>query len=365
MLGEAEFFMIFLMLIDISSFIVMVFFIKMVYGIYNQYKLTPFLIKIYQVFLAGFYVLLSSISPFLKNYFAALITYSISIVVINIATLSEGIFYHTLRTNVLKKSELIMLSSLIILKAISLIEDPVEIFVYHGLILRKLHLSFLSLAVSYAILAYMTMELILLVLDIWVKPHLKWLGAGLLLFYLLLIVAFQTINLLSKDKTISLLLPHIQTIGILIGFQFLIIVFRKNPRRLILLPVMVRGFLVHTYGGLIIYRETFFRHDERLLGLASSLVGALIGIVSSLEQEKKIGQYRVHQLVRTTIIFYFGKMTIGTIIVNRDNSVLREILGHIVDEFENEVKYIDQGMVTSEEISIMERIIERYRVFFE
>ncbi len=60
---------------------------------------------------------------------------------------------------------------------------------------------------------------------------------------------------------------------------------------------------------------------------------------------------------------FFGKITVGTFIVNKDNAIVRTILKKVVLEFEEEIKYIDDGMILDDDIQLANDIIGKYIEF--
>jgi len=137
-------------------------------------------------------------------------------------------------------------------------------------------------------------------------------------------------------------------------------------------PFEVKGIMLHTYGGLsIIIKQISFENNRREvpkhreLAYSNSFVSALIGIGELLEERFTPGIFRVQKLADLTIIMYFSKYVIGSLITSGDNYFLRDILKKIVLSYEKEVGEIDMSVIHDQQIELAERIYQRYKPLIE
>jgi len=172
--------------------------------------------------------------------------------------------------------------------------------------------------------------------------------------------------LISQDIVeLSLLTPLLQGILIGIGVLYLLIAFRNHLEKLAIIPIEVEGFLLHTYGGIPILRRAISSQSEKIIALASSLVAAIIGLGSAIEKKTYPHIFQIHRIVKTKMVMFFGKFVVGTFIVRRDSLALRDILKKIVHEYEKNVEYIDEGMITDSYIGIANKVFTKYTRFIQ
>jgi len=247
---------------------------------------------------------------------------------------------------------------LLLIKAISLLLDPIKVYAYNEITLREAHLSPLSLLVTMILVTMLANEIGLLIKDCWsMKPKRIYVKRLLTGYLSVMLGIFLLAVLANFYMFMSVFIPYLQGILICFGALYLFLLFRKNLEKLALLPTEVLGFIIHTYGGIPIIREPFSSKFNKTIALSSSLIATIVGLEEAISGKKIYGEIRTHHLIKITITMFFGKLTVGTFIASKDTAVLRDILRNIIETYERKVKYIDEGMVTDSDIRIAKEIM--------
>ena len=330
---------------------------------YSAYKLAPLKMKELIAFISILYLIFTSLGNLSTSKSVAFFFFESSIIILTIMAILAFLYFRLLRTEKIAFEILIICFLIIFLKVISLISNPIQIHKHDDIFVREADLSIYGVVASITVLALISIEAGLLYKDASRKPHGKKYSRYLLNAYSIVVILVPLYLVGSVLEIFSIFIPYLQGVLVSMIALYLAIVFRKKPEKLVLLPVHIRGLLLHTYGGLAIFRKALDPSFERVIALSSSLVASIIGLETAIEELRKTYIFRVHQLIETTIIMFFGKITVGTFVLNRDNSVIRAILRKIVLEFERTVGYIDEGMITDEEITIAKKILNRYMEF--
>jgi len=338
-----------------------IFFFSLIISIYRKFKLIQFLLKLIQAALGLTYIFLNFFAVFTVDLLLAKYLYSLSIICFSLIGILEGLFFHSLRATKMTIQYSAVPIGIILIKLSTLITYPIETYRYNGITLRTAHIHPLALLSTYIIISYILVEFFLFFFEVWKVNKKRSFAIKLSMVYLTLPPFLSVIYYLArKSPLLSISIPYIQAIVLGIWFQVIVFIFRKNPEKLILLPVRIRGFLMHTYGGIPLLKEPFEPGDARTVTVASSLIGAIIGLEEAIEKRRVNNIFRVHQLVETALVTFFGEMTLGTFICSKDNIVLRNILSKLIKEFEQEIGYIDEGMVLDEDIQIARKILYKY-----
>ncbi len=188
-------------------------------------------------------------------------------------------------------------------------------------------------------------------------------ASKLMLTYILVIVIVPFFYFGFESLYVSVLIPYLQGFILSIIALSISILFHRDPSKLVLIPIHINGFLLHTYGGLAILRKAFSADFESAVALSSALVASIIGLESAIVGREKKNFYMVHKLMKIVIIMYFGNFVVGTIVANKDNIVLRDILRNIVREYEDSVGSVDEGMITNREIDKAMEILDNWKDF--
>jgi len=337
--------------------------LKLALKVYRKYHLNIFKIKIIVAILSIFYLLVSLAANLVIDYFVAFLLFNISILIIVISGLLLYIYFYILRAEEITPYVLTLCLLLVFFKGISLLMNPIKVYVLDDIMIREAHLSPFSVLISSIIISLIIFELARLHKYVKRKIHYKKYSRAIAGTYSMIIIMIPLFIIGSKFKTISILIPYLQ--GALTSFVmlYLVLYFQKNPEKVVLLPVYVRGFLIHTYGGLSVVRRAISREAERLVVLASALVASLISLEATIIKLGKEYKMRTYDLIDSKILILFGKKSVGTVIINRDNSVVRNILNQIISEFEDKIGSIDEGMITNREIDLANSIINKYIEF--
>jgi len=231
--------------------------------------------------------------------------------------------------------------------------------VYGDIIIREAHISLIALIPSTLSIILIAIEASLLYRDSKKTPSCNAHSHNLLLAYLFP-MSLPPIYLLGHAfEIISILVPYLEGLVVSMIASYLAITFRRAPHKLVLLPVHVRAFLLHTHAGLKIMEIAFDTAFKNILALASSLIASIIGLEMAIEGRVIAYIFRVHRLSENVIIMFFGKHTVGTFITNRENSVIRDILRNIVLEFEA-TEILDEGIIMDPEIEKAHHVLDKY-----
>jgi len=330
---------------------------------YLRYKLLPYKINELISLFGTLYIIFTLFASFVPLKIISFFFFNIAIVLVSIMVILSLAYFRILRVENLSTGVISLYFLLISIKIVSLVIDPLKVYRYNNIYMREGHLSTIALIAPIIALLLLIIEIALLYKQTRTNPKKKKYSRYILSAYIWVMILIPTYWIGMEFRLISILIPYLQALLISIIVLSLSIFFYHNPEKLILLPVHIKGFLLHTYGGLAIIKKPLdevFRHS---IALSSSLVASIIGLETAIEELREIYLFRVHKLIETTIIMFFGRITVGTFILNKDNSVIRAILRKIVLEFERTVGYIDEGMITDEEISLAEKILDKYIEF--
>ena len=341
----------------------LVFLFKVTWDTFRKYHLSPFLVANIITLLGILYLILTLLGNLSPNPLIAFYIFNSSIILMGIIAIFVFIYFRLLRTEKLSISIISICVFLILLKIFSLIINPIGIYYYHEVYIREAHLTDLALLAPLITILLIIIEVSLLFKETRGNPMRKKYSKHLLAAYFWIALLVPTFMIGKKFRIISIFIPYLEgTLTSMIAL-YLSLIFYENPERLILLPVKFKGFLLHTYGGLAIIRKALDPRFEHIIPLASSLVASIVSLETAIEKPRAFYLFRVHKLIETTIIMFFGRITVGTFILSHDNIIVRDILKRIVLEFEEIVSYIDEGMITDEEISLAEKILDKYIEF--
>ncbi len=337
-------------------------FMFIILKIYKQYPFKPFFIKLLETLLGIFYIIFNLLALFSPSIFLSTVFYSCSIISLMTVLALEALFLRILKRSTISLHYLILLSCIPIFKLILLVLHPINVFRIDNIFIREAHLQFFSVFLTDITILIIFYEFISLVRGLMEISSKRSYAIKLLLIYSLMLVFIPAFEYSKQYELLAIALPYIEGAAAEIAFFGIVLLFRKNPDRMLLLPIKVYGFLMHTYGGLPLIRKAFRNDYERAITLSSSLVASIISLEKAVEYGKKEDLFRPHKLINITILMYFGEFVVGTFISNDDNIVLREILKSIVDEFEKTIGYIDEGMVTDRDTRIAEDVLSKYIV---
>jgi len=302
------------------------------------------------------FTLLGNFAP---DILLAEIFFSISIVLMSIAVIIVFIYLRHLRLEKIGIQTILFLLFLLVIKTSALISNPVNIHKINGVFLREVHL-WPSFFVTLFLVILITVEFGLYIRDCLLLPTKKPNVKKLVPTYAIIVSALILFILAPESTILRVFLPYLEAILFGSGLTLLYVMFGRKSITLILLPIEIHGFLLHTYGGVPILREALLPKFEKTVALTSSLVASLIGLEMAIEGGELRNVFRTHRFSRTSIIMYFGRMVIGTIIANKDSAVLFNITKAIVNEFEEKIKYIDEGMILDSDVEKAQEILRKY-----
>ncbi len=333
------------------------------FKVYREYRLSVFELKMGMAVLSSLYMFFTLVGNIVLDFSLAFIFFNVSIILLSFSGYLLYVYFYLLRTEKITAYVISLVIIFIVLKAISLMINPLKIYVFDDVILREAHLSPIAIILSSTIIFLILFELTRLYLHIRKKTHYRKYSRAITGSYSLIIIMLPLYIIGAKIKTISIIIPYLQGALSSVVVLYLVLYFRNHPERLVLLPVYARGLIIHTYGGLAIIKKPLEEKADRLVVLASALVASLISLEQTIIKLKHGYRMRVYNLIDSKILILFGNKSVGTIIVNRDNPIVRNILREIIREFETAVDSIDEGMITNWEIDLAERIIEKYLEF--
>lgn len=333
------------------------------YRVYKKYNLRIIQIKAMLCLSLAIYSLLTFLGNVAPSLILASIFFSFSVLAIFISGIVVFVYFRFLRLEKISDIISIIVVLLFSIKAISLSLDPIRVYNAGGINLREAHLCMPSLLATIIVSTMIIMELFLLVRDCLKIPPRRKYAVKIGLSYVPAMLNIPLLMLGTESIYVSILIPYIQ--GFLVGLSILIlfIMFRKNLEKLAILPVEVFGLTLHNYAGIRIMEEKFVNHADRIIALSNLYVMYAITMMTELEEGGIVGTLRTHHLFENTILVYYGEMVIGTLITSRDNSVLRNILKNIVDEFEKRTGFIPQNVIMDEELGIARDVVRKYLPF--
>lgn len=337
---------------------------KLVRDSYMKHHLWPFLLNEIIVILGILYIVLTAAGNLSFNAYVASIFFNSSLILAYIMIILTYIYFRALRAETISTLVIVFCSFLLIFKVIMLYISPLEVFrIPDNLFLRTAHLGFLALIPTIILIGLILYEVTMLYIharsDLNKRPY----ASKLMSTYVLIAFLIPFYYTGHASIYVSIIIPYIQ--GLIFGLIALTIsiLFRHNPDKLVLLPIRIKGLLLHTYGGLAILREAISRDFERVVALSSALVASIIGLETAIVGRERKNFFMINKLMKCTIVMYFGNFVIGTIVSDRNNIVLRDIIRNIVKEYENKVGLVDEGMITNREIDAANEILDGWRSF--
>ncbi|MHA1609144.1 MAG: hypothetical protein ACTSUJ_03970 [Candidatus Njordarchaeales archaeon] len=294
----------------------------------------------------------------------ALTLFSVGILLINLAGVFFIFFLDLLLSPKISSTITIFSVIALLLKGLDLILNPLQIMqsssqIWH----RQAILTPLSL-ISLGILIFISIYQLIRII------HKTGRGKKTHALKIVIILA-TTLVLLTSIYILGLMnviareaIPEIQ-IFLLTAMYALILVTLPPFPQLLMLPITVHGIVLMTYGGVPVYREAFTQQGRRSLALVSSLMASVVGLTRGIEELTTQKMFRTYELVEVIITVYYGKFAIGCIFSNGVNAALRDLLKRIIDEFEENVGVLDEGLVFDSDISAAKDVVDKYREFFE
>jgi len=337
---------------------------KLVRDLYNKYNLWPFLLNEAIVILGIMYITLTFAGNLSPNAFMAFIMFNASLIIANIIIIFTYIYFRALRTETINTSIVVLCFILFSFKVVTLYLDPIKVFPANSSIfLRTAHLTPLALISPLILIGLIIYEVTMLYIGARIDTKRKPYASKLMLTYILIIFLLPIYYIGYESIYISIIIPYLQGFTLGIVALSISILFRHDPSKLLLIPINIRGFLLHTYGGLAIIRKAIHKDFESVVALSSALVASIIGLESAIVGRERKNFFMIHKLMKLAIIMYFGNFVIGTIVANKDNIVLRDILRNIVKEYEDNIGSVDEGMITNREIDMANKILEEWKDF--
>lgn len=337
--------------------------LKLAFNVYREYQLVIFKIKIMVAMLSIFYLVISLVANLMLNYFISLLLFNISIVIITISGLSLYIYFHALITEKMRLYVIFICFILVIIKVFSLINNPVRLYIIDDIFIREAHLDTLGVFVATMVIILIMLSLVRLHYHVRKKFHYQRYSRFIAGVYSIIIIMIPLFMIGHKVLIISILIPYIE--GILNSFVifYLVLYFRNDPEKLVLLPVYARGIIIYTYRGLPIIQRIIDKKGERLVILASTIIESLLSLELTMMRLRKSREIKTYDLVDSKILIYFSAKLIGAIIINRDNPVVRNILRAIIHELESYLNYIDESIITERELDLVNLVINKYVTF--
>ncbi|MHA1617433.1 MAG: hypothetical protein ACTSX9_09030 [Candidatus Njordarchaeales archaeon] len=311
------------------------------------------------------YPLLELMGSFAPSEISAKIFFILAIMTLNITTFLLILFFDI----ILSPSPSRVLYGIVILailiKGVSLLIEPVKVYRIGAIWIREGVLSNLALSSASIILLLLIYELLKAIrLTLLTKKKTRTvllvLSCIVIVFIgILIIFVLASINFIQK--TMIPFTQEILTSSISLLLAFLVI---SRVSHILLLPIIVHGIIIMTYGGVTVYREGFTDHGKRTLPMVSSLMASIIGLTRGIEEREAENLFRVYEFVEKIITVYFGRFSVGCVYSNGSNTALRELLRTIVNEFEEKVGVLDEGIVFDTDTQIAKDVIGKYRIFF-
>lgn len=309
------------------------------------------------------YGLLTVIGHYSPSRDLSIFIFSLSVLTLVIAGGFNYLYFKYLLTEKIPTSSIVIVILIIIAKSVALYVSPIKVMKVDHLYVREAHLYPPSVFITYLIILLITYETVKLLFAVWRKKTKQDVAKKLTGVYLLLLMFMPIIALGREFFLLSVFLSFIQALYFSAMVFYLYYLFKDKAYSLALLPVRVISVLLHTYGGLNITARSLDPEHAQATRLVSSLLASLVTIETSSHTESSASHFNVYALTKYKLIVFFGKMIIGSIIADKDNLVLRQILKNIVETLENKVVYLDEGMITNIDIELAEKVIDKFKMF--
>jgi len=293
----------------------------------------------------------------------ALTLFSVSILLINLAGVFFIYFLDLLLSPKISSTIAIFSMIALLLKGLDLILNPLQIMqssnqIWH----RQAILTPLSL-ISLGILTFIGIYQLIRIIHKTGKEK-KAYGLKIVIILAITLALLTSIYILGLMNVIAReVIPEIQIFLLTAAYALILITLPPFPQ-LLMLPITVHGIVLMTYGGVPVYREAFTQQGQRSLALVSSLMASVIGLTKGIEETTTQKIFRTYELVEVVITVYYGKFAIGCIFSNGINAALKDLLKRIIDEFEERVGVLDEGLVFDSDVNAAKDVVDKYRDFF-
>jgi len=291
------------------------------------------------------------------------IFFTFSIISLQITGVLNYIYFRYLLNEKIGHGVLILSIILVVVKAITLYIEPITVLRIDDIYVRTAHLYLPSVISTFIVLGLIVFEVSKLLRSLFSNPFKKKIAINLSYAYLLTLTLLALAVVASSIFLFSILLSLLQSVMISFLTITLYIFFRNKPISLCLLPINVFGILLHTYGGINIDTQILLSEKTPPMEMIDSLISSIIAAQLNQLDYHAQPYFHVYSFSMYKLIVYFSKMIVGSVVVNRDNIVLRQILKNIIEKIENALIYLDAGMITDIDIEIAKNTKDKFKPF--